>query len=57
MIMAGLFAAALACYVLVLFQLAAGGWPTRPLVTVARPRYRRLERRASGDLARSVGEL
>jgi uncharacterized membrane protein len=57
MIMAGLFAAALACYVVVLFQLAAGCWPTRLLLTVARPRYRRLERRASGDLARSAGEL
>jgi hypothetical protein len=37
MIMAGLLAAALACYVLVLFQLAAGSWPTRLLLTVARP--------------------
>jgi hypothetical protein len=57
MVMAGLSAAALACYVLVLFQLAAGSWPTRLLLTVGRPRYRWLGRRASGDLARSVGEL
>jgi hypothetical protein len=56
MIMAGLFAAALACYVVVL-QLAADGWPIRRLLTVARPRYRRLERRAFGHLARSAGEL
>ena len=34
-------------------MLAVGGWPVRLLLALTRPRYRRLERRAFGDLADS----
>jgi hypothetical protein len=34
-------------------MLAVGGWPVRLLLALTRPRYRRLERRAFGDLTDS----
>jgi hypothetical protein len=37
-------------------MLAAGGWPVRLLLAVTRPRYRRLERQASGEFTGSGKE-